>query len=133
MTGGLDESPVLFCSRQSAHSTQVLIRYISRIGSSSIFVVGCPGKVGDGGGMRGENAANRDNTALPESLGGSFEKDGHKNISCFCKIYSWRIFPVTITPGQHDNHSGGSQNVKTLRKNALIQKRIMQLVIEMIH
>ena len=67
-----------FCSRQSAHSTQALIRYISRIGSSSIFVVGCPGKVGDGGGMRGENAANRDNTALPESLGGSFEKDGQK-------------------------------------------------------
>ena len=60
--------------------------------------------------MRGENAANRDNTALPESLGGSFEKDGHKNISCFCKIYSWRIFPVTITSGQHDNHSWGSQN-----------------------
>ena len=83
--------------------------------------------------MRGENAANRDNTALPESLGGSFEKDEHKNISCFCKIYSWRIFPVTITPSQHDNHSGGSQNVKTLRKNALIQKRIMQLVIEGIH
>ena len=118
-----------FCSPQSAHSTQVgalaaLIRYISRIGSSSIFVVGCPGKVGDGGGMRGENAANRDNTALPESLGGSFEKDGHKNISCFCKIYSWRIFPSPLRLASTTTIPGDLKT-RTLRKNALIQKRIM--------